>query len=100
MRVPGLRIRDCAGSCKSSAQMCTTVYTKDVKAKERFERLYLVPGRGKFVASINCPCASTPPTAHTVTNSRSMKSDLKKNRGKIDVRAQIMMTDLSKNGQN
>ena len=31
-----------------------------------FERLYLVLGRRTFALSINCPCASTPPTAQSL----------------------------------
>ena len=49
--------------------MCTTVIAIDVTAKAIFERLYLVSGRRTFVLSINCPCGSTPPTAHFVANS-------------------------------
>ena len=70
LRVPGLPIRDCAGSCNSSVQMCTRVNAIDVTAKAIFERLYLVLGRGTFGPSFNCPCASTPPTAQSVANSR------------------------------
>ena len=58
-RVPGLPIRDCAGSCNSSVQMCTSVNAFLQKAI--LERLYSVPGRGTFWLSVNCPCASTPP---------------------------------------
>ena len=43
---------------------------KDVTEKAIFERLYLISGRRTFALSINCPCASTPPTAHPVANSR------------------------------
>jgi len=35
-----------------------------------FERVYLVPGQGTFVFSVKCLCASTPPTSHSVANSR------------------------------
>jgi len=69
LRVPGLPFRDCAGRCNSSVQMCTMMKTIHETAKAIFECLYLVPGRRTFALSINCPCASTPPTAHTVANS-------------------------------
>ena len=55
-----------AGSCNSSVQMCTPVNATDVTAKAIFERLYLVPGRRTFALSINCLCAFTSPTAHSV----------------------------------
>jgi len=38
--------------------------------KSIFERLYLVAGRRSFVLSIDRPCASAPPTAYIVANSR------------------------------
>jgi len=69
-RVPGVPIRDFAGSCNSSVQMCTTMNAIDVTEKAIIERLYLVSGRRKFALSINCPCAFTPPTAYCVANSR------------------------------
>jgi len=58
-RVPGLRIRDCAGSC--SVQRCTSVNATVVTAKTFFERLYLVPGPSPFEPRVHCPCAPTPP---------------------------------------
>jgi len=48
MRVPGLPIRDCAESCDSSVQMCTTVNAIDVTENVFLERLYLVSGLGTF----------------------------------------------------
>ena len=69
-RVPGLPIRDCAESCNSSVQMCTMINAIDVTKKVICKRLYLVSGRRTFVLSINCPCASTSPTAHFLANSR------------------------------
>jgi len=47
-----------------------TVNTVVVKAKTIFECLYLVPGQGTFGPRFNCLCVSTPPTAHSVANSR------------------------------
>jgi len=35
LRVPGLPIRDCAGSCNSCIQMCTTVNAIDVTARRQ-----------------------------------------------------------------
>ena len=55
-RVLGLPIRDCAGSCNSSVQMCTTVNAIDVTTKAIFEHWYLVPGRGTLGPSVNCWC--------------------------------------------
>jgi len=50
--------------------MFTTIKTIDVADKTIIERLYLVPGREALGLSVNCPCASTPPTAQSVANSR------------------------------
>jgi len=60
-RVPGLPIRDCAGSCNSSVHRCTRVSAIKVIAKKFFERLYLVPGLSPFEPRVKCPCAPTPP---------------------------------------
>ena len=60
-RVPGLPIRDCAGSSKNLAQMCPKLSAIDMTGKTFFERLYLVPGLGTFGPGVNCPCAPTPP---------------------------------------
>jgi len=61
MRVPGLPIRDCAGSCNRSEHMRTTVSAVYVTAKAFFERLYLVSGLSPFEPRVKCPCAPTPP---------------------------------------
>ena len=58
-RVLGLPIRECAGSCNSSVQMCTTVNAINVTTKAIFEHWNLVPGWGTLGSSVNCPCAST-----------------------------------------
>ena len=61
------RFRDCADSCNSFVQTCTTVSAKHLTAKKErqaktvFERLYLVVGLRKFAPWVNCPCAATPP---------------------------------------
>ena len=60
-RVPGLPNRDCAGSCNSSVQTCTTMSAIHVTAKTYFERLCLVPGMRSFAPWVHCPCALTPP---------------------------------------
>ena len=60
-RVPGLPIRDYAGSCDSSVHGHTTVRAIDVTAKTFFERLYLVPGLSPFEPRVKCLCAPTPP---------------------------------------
>jgi len=51
MRVPGLPIRDCAGSYNSSIQMYTSLNATDVTEKAIFERLYLVSVRRTFAFS-------------------------------------------------
>jgi len=60
-RVPGLPIRDCAGSCNSSAHKRTTMSAIDVTVKTFFERVYLIPGLSPFEHRVKCPCAPTPP---------------------------------------
>jgi len=70
MRVPGLPIRDCAESCDSSVQMCTTVNAIDVTENVFLERLYLVSGLGTFGPWVSCPYAPTTPTVYTPTISR------------------------------
>jgi len=62
-RVPGLPIKDCAESCNSSVQRCTSSNSIDVTAKTFFESFYLVPGLSSFEHSdqVNCPCAPTFP---------------------------------------
>ena len=61
------RFRDCADSCNSFVQTCTTVSAKHLtakkerKAKTVFEHLYLVVGLRKFAPWVNCPCSATPP---------------------------------------
>ena len=47
-RVPGLPIRNYAGSCNSSVHMCTHVNAIHVTAKNIFERLCFVPELGTF----------------------------------------------------
>jgi len=47
-RVPGLPIRNYAGSCNSFVHTCTHVNARHVTAKKIFERLYLVPELGTF----------------------------------------------------
>ena len=61
VRVPGLPIRDCAGSSNNLAQMCLKLSTIDMTKKIFFERLYLAPGLGTFGPGVNFPCAPTPP---------------------------------------
>jgi len=68
-RVPGLPIRDCAGSCNSWVTRRLMVSAIDLAAKTLFERLYLVPGLSPFEPGVNCPCASTP-TVQSITISR------------------------------
>ena len=62
LRVPGLPITDCTGSCNSSVQMCTRVNAIDVTGNIICERLYLVSGLGSFGPWVNCPYAPTTPT--------------------------------------
>jgi len=69
-RLPGLPIRDCAGSSNSLAQMRPKLSTTNVTAEVIFERLYLVPGLGPFGPRVNGPYVSTTPTVHPTTISR------------------------------
>jgi len=69
-RGTGLTIRDCTESCNSFSKIRTTTNAHNVTAKAIFEHLYLISGQCTFARSINCRCASTPSTAHSVTNSR------------------------------
>jgi len=59
--VPGLPIRDCAGSCNSSVPRCAKVSTIDVIKKTIFERLYLVQGLGTLDLRVKCPYVLTRP---------------------------------------
>jgi len=58
MRVQGLPVRDCTGSCNRSVQRCTSVNAIVVTAKTFFERFYLVPGPSPFVPRVNRPTQS------------------------------------------
>ena len=58
-RVPGLPIRDCAGSSNNLAQMCPKLSAIHVTQKTFFERLYLVAGLSPFEPRVNCPYAPT-----------------------------------------
>jgi len=62
-RVPGLPIRDCAGSCNSRGQRRPKVSAIVVTAKAIFERLYLVLKLSTIEPRVNCPYAPTPPLA-------------------------------------
>ena len=48
VRVPGLPIRDCAGTCNNRGPMRLKLSALDVIAKAIFERLYLVLVLRKF----------------------------------------------------
>ena len=63
-RVPGLSIRDCAGSSNNLAQMRPKLSAIDMTGKTFFERLYLVLGLRKFAPGVNRPYAPTTPTNH------------------------------------
>jgi len=67
VRVPGLPIRDCTGSCNSSVQMCTTINAIHVTDNVIFEGLYLVLGLGTFGPWVKYPYAPTTQTVHTPT---------------------------------
>jgi len=58
-RVPGLPIRDCAGSCSSSKQTMPELSVIVVTATAIFEGLYLVLGLSPFEPQVNCPYAPT-----------------------------------------
>jgi len=60
-RVPGLPIRDCAGSSNNRAQMWPKLKAIDVTEKTFFQRMCLVPGLSPFEPRVNCPYAPTPP---------------------------------------
>ena len=53
--VPGLPVRDCAESCKSSVPRCAKMSTVDVMNKTIFEHLYLVQGLGTLYLRVKCP---------------------------------------------
>jgi len=59
--VPGLPVRDCAESCKSSVPRCAKMSTVDVMNKTIFEHLYLVQGLGTLYLRVKCPYVLTPP---------------------------------------
>jgi len=69
-RVPGLSIRDCAGSSNNLAQMRPKLSAIDMTGKTFFERLYLVLGLRKFAPGVNRPYAPTTPTNHCTPISR------------------------------
>jgi len=48
----------------------------DVTAKTFFERLYLVPGLRIIAPWVNCPCAPTTPTVHSLYSSNLVKKVL------------------------
>jgi len=70
VRVPGLPIRDCAGTCNNRGPMRLKLSALDVIAKAIFERLYLVLVLRKFAPWVNCPYAPTTLTVQSTTISR------------------------------
>ena len=63
--VPGLPVRDCAESCKSSVPRCAKMSTVDVMNKTIFEHLYLVQGLGTLYLKSNVPMYSHPHRSQT-----------------------------------
>ena len=63
-RVPGLPMRDCAGSCKRSVPRCAKVSTIDVTAKTMVERLNLVSGRTPIYAPSQMTLCTQTYTTH------------------------------------
>jgi len=59
LRLP--RARDCMGSSNNLVQMRSKFSAKNVKKKNFFECLYLVPGLGPFGPRVNCLCVPAPP---------------------------------------
>jgi len=70
MRVPGLPIRDCAGSSNNLAPRCPKLSAIDVTAKIFFERLYLVLGLAPICALSQLSVCSHTPTVHSPAISR------------------------------
>jgi len=57
VRVSGLPIRDCSGSCNRSLPRCTNVSAIDVTAKKFLERLYLDLGLRQFASWVLSVCS-------------------------------------------
>ena len=66
-RVPGLPIRDCAGSPSNLAPRCPRLSAIHVIAKVICERLVLVPGLCRFALFVTIPYAPTPPLSAALT---------------------------------